>query len=308
MRPLVGRKMDGFAGTREMSFDEKLIYDDNDQPMQISHYRFIEEIGSGEFTRVFTVTDTSTGNVACDRMYDMARLRRIHAFQAGPSPEDRVRLEARILRSVHCPSVIPLIDLIEDNRTFHMIVPYAQKGSLNQNINHLTDSSIALCFSQIACALAELHAHNIVHRDLKPANILCFSDDRFVLSDFSSAVEVEENGLLSDTQGSPAFLSPEECEGNPFAPKPADVWAFGVTLWFCVFRSFPFGITACDTESALAAVATVGKCLRENALVFPHEIDPGLRTVLIKCLDKDPAKRPTAHDLLNEHWIRASSK
>eukprot|EP00995_Heteronema_vittatum_P006004 NODE_1948_length_861_cov_267.038177_g1366_i0.p1 GENE.NODE_1948_length_861_cov_267.038177_g1366_i0~~NODE_1948_length_861_cov_267.038177_g1366_i0.p1 ORF type:complete len:231 (+),score=98.40 NODE_1948_length_861_cov_267.038177_g1366_i0:76-693(+) len=79
--------------------------------------------------------------------------------------------------------------------------------------------------SQIASAIAFLHAAQILHRDLKPANIL-MSDrhTNIVIADFGLAKMIDKT-LLSTAAGTPAYMSPEQVAGSYAAP--ADVWALG---------------------------------------------------------------------------------
>jgi serine/threonine protein kinase len=133
---------------------------------------------------------------------------------------------------------------------------------------------------------------------------LCFAHDCFVLSDFSSASLLSGDGRLEDTQGSPAFLSPEECRGGSFDGRSADVWAFGVTLFFTSFRRFPFDIRAREETDFVQLLLSVTRCLATNALEIPTEADKELAALIRACLEMDPARRPTISEVSRSNWLQ----
>jgi len=289
------------------AMDRLLVYDAQDRPLQICEWRFEEEISSGQLSRVFFVRNVDTGELCVGKMNDKAKVRKRFSFDENDSPYSRVEREIRLLASRDCAFVHSIIEAIDDERTTHMILPYAQNGSLQSLLDRgpIPERTLAICFYQVARALDYLHGSGVVHRDVKPDNVLCFDETYFVLSDFSAASELTDTReLLSDTQGSPAFLSPEECEGAPFDGRAADVWAYGVSLWLCVFGAFPFGIAPAGERSVINTVMAVGACVTERALEFPDApVDPDLRAILTAALEKDPARRSTSQRLIESPWF-----
>lgn len=80
-----------------------------------------------------------------------------------------------------------------------------------------------------------LHSKSIVHGDLKPDNMLLASDGRVKISDFGSARMVDHGHTTVRTMGTPAFLAPEMCEGQPYHGEVADIWALGICLYMFVY-------------------------------------------------------------------------
>lgn len=80
-----------------------------------------------------------------------------------------------------------------------------------------------------------LHSKNIVHGDLKPDNMLLASDGRVKISDFGSARMVDHGHTTVRTMGTPAFMAPEMCEGQPYHGEVADIWALGICLYMFVY-------------------------------------------------------------------------
>lgn len=81
----------------------------------------------------------------------------------------------------------------------------------------------------------------IIHRDIKPENLLIDENDRIKITDFGLSL-FTKNGSdeVHNTAGSTLFFAPEVCEGRTYSGKKSDVWALGVTLYFMVFRKYPF--------------------------------------------------------------------
>jgi serine/threonine protein kinase len=167
------------------------------------------------------VEHVKTGEIRVDKWYDLRSLRR--HFYVGEDPLDRIEREIKLQSVCEHPHIQSLIEVIDCpiSRSVHLIQPFAPLGSLQSTPS---PPPLRPCFAQIASALDYLHSRGIAHRDVKPGNILCFPSGRFVLSDFSSASALGPDGVLEDTQGSPAFLSPEECRGGAFDGRRADTF------------------------------------------------------------------------------------
>ena len=141
----------------------------------------------------------------------------------------------------------------------------------------------------LAEGLNAIHAAGVVHRDLKPANVL-LAEDGPRLIDFGISRAVEASALTHTglVVGSPGFMSPEQAEGREVGP-PSDVFSLGAVLAFAATGQGPFG-----SGSTPALVYRVVYCGPQLDLV-PAEV----RQLIDRCLAKDPARRPTADDLLS---------
>jgi serine/threonine protein kinase len=128
----------------------------------------------------------------------------------------------------------------------------------------------------------------VVHRDLKPANVLLAEDGPRVI-DFGISRAVEASALTHTglVVGSPGFMSPEQAEGREVGP-PSDIFSLGAVLAFAASGQGPFG-----TGSTPALVYRVVHSVPSLDLV-PAEVRP----LVERCLAKDPARRPSAGDLL----------
>jgi calcium/calmodulin-dependent protein kinase kinase 2 len=81
----------------------------------------------------------------------------------------------------------------------------------------------------------------VIHRDLKPENMLIDESDRIKISDFGVSHIVEDGSdEIQNTAGSNYFFAPEICAGNTYKGTKSDIWALGVTLYFMVYRRYPF--------------------------------------------------------------------
>ncbi|MFC4051384.1 serine/threonine-protein kinase [Actinomadura syzygii] len=128
-----------------------------------------------------------------------------------------------------------------------------------------------------AAALNALHRAGVAHGDLRPANVLLTPDGAKVVD----ARDPDAPG------GSPAYLAPEQVEDEPVGP-PADVFAWGATMVFAATGRPPFG-----TGPSAAVMRRVTS--RRPDL---GGLDGPLRDLVARCLDKNPAARPTAAQLI----------
>lgn len=280
-----------------------------DRQIQIFEWILIKEIGKGSRSNVFLAKNTETNQILAAKIYDKGLLLRQTLENVDP-PYVAVQREIEIMAAVDHRYILDAKEVIEDDilNAIIILMSYAERGTLQDMIEakKFTEDMIPICFFEIAESLRYLHSLNIVHRDIKPENILVFSDTEFVLSDFSVSTALsDENQKLDDTMGSPAFLSPEECDQDSFAPKPADVWAYGVSLYYSVFKKFPFNLDSCHGQNAANTAISVTNLLTTELLTFPEGTDENSDVVrlLKSILNKDPTKRPTFEEIIKDKYF-----
>ncbi|NJN97800.1 MAG: serine/threonine protein kinase, partial [Anaerolineales bacterium] len=125
----------------------------------------------------------------------------------------------------------------------------------------------------------------MVHRDIKPSNILLAADGRALLTDFGVALALDDLALTrtGHTVGTPAYMAPEQASGQEVDGR-ADLYSLGVVLYHMVTGRTPFrGNTpqvlhahVYDPPPAPSSIA---------------KVSPGLETIILRALAKDPAQR-----------------
>ncbi len=176
------------------------------------------------------------------------------------------------------------------------------RGPFQQSGTWLPVSSVLRIARQLVSALAEAHRKSIVHRDLKPGNVILVPDpeapggERTKLLDFGIARFLDSGQSISRTgtiMGTPLYMSPQQCMGEKVDGK-ADVYALGAMMFEMLSGHPPFEGNA--TSIIVAHVSSPPPDLSREAPKTPREV----KLLVEKLLDKDPAKRPTMLQLLED--------
>jgi len=253
-------------------------------PQLIGPYRLRGRLGAGGMGRVYL--GLSPGGRAVAVKVIRAELAHDPEFRA------RFRREITVARKVSGLFTAPVIDADLDGPVPWLVTEYVSGPSLADAVTArgpLPVASVLALAMGLAEGLSAIHAAGVVHRDLKPANVLLAGDGpRMIDFGISRAVEASALTHTGLVVGSPGFMSPEQAEGREVGP-PSDIFSLGAVLAFAATGQGPFG-----TGSTPALVYRVVHSLPQLDQV-PAEVRP----LVERCLVKDPARRPTARDLLS---------
>ena len=251
---------------------------------KIGPYGIVSPLGAGGMGEVYRATDTNLGRQVALKVLPPA-------FANDAERMARFKREAQVLASLNHPNIATIYG-IEGNA---IVMELVEGKDLD---GPLPLEEVLPIARQIAEALEAAHEKGIVHRDLKPANIKITPQGVVKLLDFGLAKAVaEEPADMSNSPtlslamtsagmilGTAAYMSPEQARGKT-VDRRADIWAFGVVLLETLTgkKTYP-GETIADT---LAAVITKDPALE----TLPEGTPPFLRTLLHRCLEKDPKRR-----------------
>ena len=209
---------------------------------ELGPVRLVREIGRGATGAVFHAHHTVLGrSVAVKFLINVT---------AGPGDAEGLRRfveEARAAASVRHPNLTQVFHADLDGSTPYLVLEYVQGPTLRQLLDHAGELSVpvtAAILTDVASAVAELHARGIIHRDIKPSNVLVDAEGRVFVTDFGLALRhahAPGHGAASaeiDFAGTPAYMAGEMFEGR--VSSRSDVYAMGVMAFQLLAGATPF--------------------------------------------------------------------
>lgn len=260
-----------------------------DDASRIGDYDIISQIAKGGMGVVYKARQRRL-----DRLVALKTILRAEA--ASEQEVQRFQAEAEAAARLDHPGIVPIFEVGEDRGRHFLSMALVEGGSLAARLaaGPLEPRAAAAIVRAVAEAVAYAHDRGIVHRDLKPSNVLMAADGTPKVTDFGLAKRVEaDDGLTMSGQvlGTPQYMPPEQARGDVRAVGPvSDVYSLGAILYHAITGRPPF--------AAATALATLKQVLDADP-VPPRQLNPqvdrDLETIVLKCLEKDPARRyPTA--------------
>jgi serine/threonine-protein kinase len=207
--------------------------------------------------------------------------------------------EARAISSLSSPHTVRLFDFgVTKDGLLYYTMELLQGRSLRAVIEHdapMNYVRASLLMEQACLSLEEAHGAGILHRDIKPDNLFSITrngDEELKVLDFGIAKLSTDEAQESLTRtgavvGTPAYLSPEQAQGNPVVPA-SDLYSLGI-----VFYEMLAGIPPFRYQTPMK---TILAHIRESALSVSEcnpgvQIPVGLEEFLATTLEKDPERR-----------------
>ncbi|MFI6501785.1 serine/threonine-protein kinase [Nonomuraea typhae] len=249
-------------------------------PPAVGPYRLAGRLGVGGQGTVYLAYDAAGSQVAV----------KVPHRGRGEAGRRRLRHEFEVLRRVSGFCTARLLDADMTGGLPYLVTEYVAGPSLFALIRESGPrggTELERLAIATATALAAIHRAGIVHGDVKPQNILLGADGPRII-DFSVAHDAATVTGGSAPVGTPAFMAPEQLSGGG-AGVAADVFAWGATMVYAATGAYPFG--------GGASAEVLYRVLHTEPDL--GALEGALRTLVASCLAKDPARRPSAQDLVH---------
>ena len=210
--------------------------------------------------------------------------------------------EVRLLASLNHKNVIGYREAFYDQNsaTLNIVMEYADDGDLSTKIKnslknkcYFDEYTIWATLVQILEGLKYLHNSDIIHRDLKSANIFLTKKGIVKIGDLNVSKIIGKNMAITQT-GTPYYASPEVWNDNPYDYK-CDIWSAGCIIYEMAALSLPFRGTSMQV--------LFSNVMKGDFAPLPLRYSDDLMKIIKIMLVKNPQKRPSAEDLLNNEII-----
>jgi len=247
----------------------------------VGRYQIRRLIGHGGMGQVYLARDTMLGRSVA--------LKVVRPERVGAAGIERFVEEAQLLAALNHPNIVQLYDAGVHRGGPYLALEYIEGETLRGRGGTGSLDECLRVTRAIADALAHAHGNGIVHCDLKPSNVLVGRDGRLRVVDFGLGRRAARTG--SRAEGTPAWMAPEQWQGHNLTDR-VDVWALAIVMFELLGEPHPFG-----PLDASWKVRLLDPDVRP-ALPVRRGLPDSVRELLVRSLERDPLRRPSA-----AHWL-----
>jgi len=276
-----------------LEIDEELL----DERLAVGSYRLIAPLGSGGMGEVWLARHRLLARPAA------VKLIRYEEYSADAREQlvRRFQREAQVTAKLRSPHTVQLFDFgVDDRGSFYYVMELLDGLDLHEIVKRFGPQPaerVVMLLRQACRSLAEAHEHGLVHRDIKPANLfitrLGYEYDYLKVLDFGivkdqpaghEATLLSAQGLLP---GTPAFMAPELVFSESRIDGRADLYSLACAAYWALTAQLVF--EASTPAQMLVHHAQTKPLPPSHVSELP--IPKQLETILMTCLEKDPANR-----------------
>jgi serine/threonine protein kinase len=207
---------------------------------KVGKYEVLRVLGSGTTSTVYLARDPATAREVAVKLFCID--------QAG-DPEQATLIrkfflsEVLLAQRLRHPNIVQIYDSAVDDTKAYIAMEYVHGSTLDkycQPSSLLDFKRVAEILQTVCVALDYAQQHGVIHRDIKPDNILLTENLEPKVSDFGSALNLE-NAKVSQVEGvgSPAYMSPEQIQGEKLTSH-SDMFSLGMVLYKMLTGTLPF--------------------------------------------------------------------
>ncbi|XP_044506016.1 mitogen-activated protein kinase kinase kinase YODA-like [Mangifera indica] len=262
-----------------------------------SHWKKGKLLGRGTFGHVYVGFNSDSG--------EMCAMKEVTLFDDAKSRESAKQLmqEIALLSRLRHPNIVQYYGSKTVGEKLYIYLEYVSGGSiykLLQDYGQFGELAMRSYTQQILSGLAYLHSKHTVHRDIKGANILVDPNGRVKLADFGMAKHIAGQSCTLSFKGSPYWMAPEVIKNPNGCNLAVDIWSLGCTVLEMATTKPPW-----SQYEGVAAMFKIGNS-KELPAIPDHLSNEG-KDFVRQCLQRNPAFRPTAAELLEHPFVKSAA-
>ena len=257
-----------------------------------SKYLILEKIGQGVFGLAYKVLNKDNNNLYV--------IKKILWNNAKEQEKNKIKNEAKLLKSLNCEYIVKYYDSFSDNDSFNIVMEYCDSLDLKKFIDDHKKKSkfiekdlIYQIISDICLGIKEIHNKKIIHRDLKPSNLFIGGDLKIKIGDFGVAKQLLNYNEYTNTRtGTLSYTAPEIINGEQYNNK-VDIWSLGCIIYeLCT-------LNVCFEDDSLTSL--INKIIESKKERINNNIyGSDLQNLIDLLLIKDRTKRPDIDKIIAE--------
>ncbi len=238
-------------------------------------YRILRVVGKGGMSVVYQAV-----NEKANKIWAIKEVRK-DGVQNYEVVKQNLIVETELLKRFNHPNLPSIIDVIDGDGTFLIVMDYIEGNSLSKALETSgaqSQEDVIEWSKQLCDVLGYLHSRKppIIYRDMKPANVMLKPDGNISLIDFGTAREFKSSSVEDTTcLGTQGYAAPEQYGGHGQTDARTDIYCLGATMYHLVTG--------------------------HNPSTPPYEMYPirqwnpmlssGLEEIIIKCTQRNPEDR-----------------
>jgi serine/threonine protein kinase/Flp pilus assembly protein TadD len=255
----------------------------------LGHYRIVEQIGAGGMGIVYRAHDEQLDRDAAVKVLPVGVL-------LDEVARKRFRKEALALAKLNHPNIATIFEFGSHGDTDYLVTEYISGMPLDVKLaaGALPEKEVIGLGIQLAQGLEAAHEQGIVHRDLKPSNLRLTPKGQLKILDFGVAklsVRLNANAVTETLTHEPSlcgtlpYMAPEQIHGQQVDER-CDIWAAGAVLYEMATGQRPF-----PEQHSPQLIDEILHQPPKHPSSVKARVTPGLESIILKALDKNPELR-----------------